>query len=90
MEAVYYAIYEINVHTAIRGEIVLEGIVSESEGTIYPKQETGIEGLPYECELHHFNADIDSMGNTHRIETCNFIITRDQVIKMRTNGDKIQ
>lgn len=84
MIAIYYAIYEYNESSQRRGEIVEEGIVSNSEETICPRQTTGIEELPFECELHHFKA------NGYRIEICNFTITREFVIKNRTNGDKIQ
>jgi hypothetical protein len=84
MTATYYAIVEFNKSSQKKGEIVLEGIVRNSEDTIYPQQETGIEDLPYECELHHF----ESKG--YIIETCNFVITRDIVKQYRTSGDKIQ
>ena len=84
MIATYYAIIEFNESSQRKGEIVLEGIVRNSEDTIYPQQETGIEELPYECELHHFKA------NGYIIETCNFIITRDIVKQYRINGDEIK
>jgi|GEM_PF-5872658 len=89
MTATYYAIYEFNELTQKRGEIVLDGIVSDSESTICPRQETGIEHLPFECELHKFWSDKDYLGNTYRIETCNFTITREVVKQFRTTGDKI-
>ena len=84
MIATYYAIVEFNESSQKRGEIVLEGIVRNSEDIIYPQQETGIEELPHECELHHFEAD------NYIIETCNFVITRDIVKQYRITGDKIQ
>ena len=84
MIATYYAIVEFNKSSQKRGEIVLEGIVRDSEDTIYPQQETGIDELPYECELHHFKA------NGYIIETCNFVITRNIIKQYRTTGDKIQ
>lgn len=83
MQATYYAIVEFNQQSQTKGEIVLEGIVRNSEDTIYPSQETGIVDLPYECELHHFKAE------GYIIETCNFIITRDIVKQNRTSGDRI-
>jgi len=56
MTATYYAIVEFNESSQRRGEIVLEGIVRNSEDTIHPQQETGISDLPYECELQRFKA----------------------------------
>lgn len=84
MIAVYYAIYEYDETSQTRGEIVNEGIIRDSEDTIYPQQNTGIEELPYECEAHHFRAA------GFKIETCSFVITRDFVKQFRTTGDKIQ
>lgn len=84
MIAAYYAIYEYNETSQRRGEIVDEGIIRDSEDTIYPQQNTGIKELPYECEVHHFKA----IG--YRVETCNFVVTRDFVKQFRTTGDKIQ
>lgn len=84
MIATYYAIVEFNEISQRKGEIVLEGIVRDSEDIIYPQQETGIEELPYECELHHFKA------KGYVIETCNFVLTREEVKKNRTTGDKIE
>ena len=83
MTATYYAIYEFNEASQRRGEIVDEGILGNSEDTIYPGQTTGIKELPSEIELHHFKA------NGYRIETCNFVITRDIVKQFRTSGDRI-
>lgn len=54
MNAYYYRIVEYNSLTCQKGNIVLEGIIRNSEDTIYPSQETGIEELSYECEAHHF------------------------------------
>ena len=84
MLATYYAIYEYDERTQERGNIVLHGIVRHTEDTICPQQETGIEALPHECELHKFEAD------GYRIEKCNFVISRDYVIANRTTGDRIQ
>jgi len=78
MIGTYYAIKH-----KIDDEIVLEGIIRNTEDTIYPQQETGIEELPYECEAHHFRSE------NYKIEMCNFVITRDFVRKNRTTGDKI-
>ncbi len=83
MIATYYAIYEFNESSQVRGDIVDEGILSNSETTICPAQTTGISELPNETELHHFKA------NGYRIEYCSFIITRDIVKHYRTSGDKI-
>lgn len=51
MRAYYYQIKHIP-----DSEIVDEGIIRNSEDTIYPGQNTGIEELPSECECHHFEA----------------------------------
>ena len=56
MEAYYYKIVEFNELSKKEGEIIEEGIIRNSEDTIYPQQTTGIEELPYECEAHHFEA----------------------------------
>lgn len=38
------------------GEVILNGIISESEDSIFPAQHTGnYEELPSECEAHKFN-----------------------------------
>lgn len=50
MDAYYYRIIEKS-----SGSIVFQGIIRNSEDTIYPKQDTCIEDLPYECEAHHFS-----------------------------------
>lgn len=52
MKATYYCIKQID-----NNSIVLEGIIRNAEDTIHPSQESGIDELPYECELHHFKAD---------------------------------
>lgn len=83
MNAAYYAIYEYNESSQRKGDIVDEGIIRDSEDTIYPQQNTGITDLPYECEAHHFKAE------GYRIETCNFVITRDIVKQYRTTGNRI-
>lgn len=58
MKATYYRIKEYNRSTQKEGNIVLEGIIRDSEDTIYPGQEfipeDGEMELPYECEAHHF------------------------------------
>lgn len=51
MRAYYYSIVN-----KVRGSTVLEGIIRNSEDTIYPQQETYIPELPYECEAHNFSA----------------------------------
>lgn len=50
MKAYYYKIKH-----ELTEEIVAEGIIRNSEDTIFPQQESGIEEFPYECEAHHFN-----------------------------------
>ena len=52
MQAYYYQIIK-----DATNEIVDEGIIRDSEDTIYPQQNTGIEDLPYECECHHFKVE---------------------------------
>lgn len=49
--AYYYQI----IHNETK-EIIDEGIIRDSEDTIFPRQNTGIKDLPYECEAHHFHA----------------------------------
>lgn len=83
MIATYYAIYEFNEVSLNRGEIILDGIIRNSEDIIYPSQETGINELPSECEAHHFKCD------GYKIEICDFTITREFVKKYRTTGDKL-
>ena len=51
MKAYFYSIR--HKHT---GNVVDKGIIRNSEDTIYPQQNTGIEELPYECEAHHFKS----------------------------------
>ena len=53
MKAYYYRIYD----SKILQKTILEGIIRNSEDTIYPAQEIDNEDypdLPYECEAHHF------------------------------------
>ena len=83
MIATYYAIYEFNQLSQTKGEIVDEGIIRDTEDTIYPQQNTGIEALPYECEAHKFKAE------GYEIEVCSFSITRDFVKQQRTTGNRI-
>ena len=52
MEAYYYSIRH-----KYTGEVVDKGIIRDSEDTIYPRQNTGIEELPFECEAHHFSSN---------------------------------
>ena len=73
MKAYYYQIKHI-----IDSEIVDEGIIRNSEDTIYPAQNTGINTLPYECECHHFN----DPTNTYVCIGWNIEINRDQARKM--------
>jgi len=57
MEAYYYKI-----QNKITKEVVIEGIIRESEDNIYPGR-SGIEELPIECEAHHFrNKDYELIG----------------------------
>lgn len=71
--ATYYAIYEYNDVTCIKGKLVLEGIIRDSEDTIFPAQYTGIEDLPYECEVHKFRA------KGYTIEINNFSVDKSQL-----------
>jgi hypothetical protein len=75
----YYAIIEV-----ATGDIIIEGIVGHSEDTIYPRQEVDIEVFPWECKIHQFKA------NGYFIESCRFTISRDDVVRNRTTGDKIK
>ena len=52
MKAYYYSIR----HKTSR-DIVDEGIITDAEDNIYPRQKTGIKELPSECEAHHFKSD---------------------------------
>lgn len=78
MYCTYYAIYEFNQLSQHKGELVDEGIIRNSEDKIYPRQNTDIEDLPYECEAHHFQVE----GYT--IELIQLEITK------RTNGFSIE
>ena len=79
MTATYYSIYEFNAQSQVRGEIVDEGIITNSEDTIYPGQNTGIAELPYECDAHHFK--VPGYG----IEIYDFYITREMVLQNKTH-----
>lgn len=57
MKAYYYEIAEFNEASQRKGYIVSDGIITDSEATIYPAQDTGNNELPYECEAHHFRAE---------------------------------
>lgn len=50
MKAYYYQIQKVGTT-----EVVDEGIIRDSEDTIYPGQHTGIKELPSEVECHHCN-----------------------------------
>lgn len=54
MKAYYYEIVEFNEVSQRKGDIISNGIITDSEATIYPAQNTGNNELPYECEAHHF------------------------------------
>ena len=54
MKAYFYKISEFNNKSLTMGEVVDKGIITDSESTIYPQQNTGISELPSECEAHHF------------------------------------
>lgn len=57
MKAYYYKIVEYNKSSQREGFIIDDGIIRDSEDTIYPSQNTGNYELPYECEAHHFNQE---------------------------------
>lgn len=71
MQGVYYRIFDKN----IPSETITEGIVSNTNGTIYPGQECcgSPYDLPNECELHHFKS------RDAAIEYCNFSILREEL-----------
>jgi len=75
MNATYYSIYEYSDLTCLRGEIVDEGIIRDSEDTIYPAQHTGNSDLPYECEAHKFSA------KGYQIELIPVYLTREEILK---------
>lgn len=68
MKAYYYRI----AHKEDPSDIVLEGIIKDAEDMIYPRQETEIEELPYECEAHHFDSP------NYKLVGWNIELTRDQ------------
>jgi len=58
MKAYYYRIYD----TKNQDETLIEGILENSEGVIYPAQtDRHLLGkypkLPFECEAHHFKCE---------------------------------
>lgn len=73
MKAYYYKIVEFNESFQREGDIVEEGIIKDSEDTIYPAQTTGIEELPFECEAHHFKCD------GYKLEGFYFNISRGEI-----------
>lgn len=74
MNAYYYQIKH-----KIDGDIVLEGIIRNAEDTIYPRQETAIVTLPFECEAHHFKSF------EYTLEGWEIELTRDDVKRLRAN-----
>lgn len=63
-------------------EVLLEGIVRDSEDRIYPAQEEPylveeFPDMPYECELHHFQV------TGCAIKTFNFEISWNEAIRRR-------
>ena len=70
MTATYYSIRK-----NTTGKIVDKGIIRDSEDTIYPGQNTGIEELPSECEAHKFKSD------EYTIDIYKFSITREEMFK---------
>lgn len=77
MRAYYYKIIEYTEASCMKGAIVDEGIIRNSEDTIYPRQNTGIKELPYECECHHFNIP------NYRLEGWEISLTRQDVQDMK-------
>ena len=71
MKAYYFAIYEFGEFTYQRGAIVYEGIRRYSEDTIYPRENTGIDIMPHQCEAHKFLCD------GYRLEGWYFSIDRE-------------
>lgn len=51
MKAYYYEIVEFTESSLHEGEVIDNGIIRDSEDTIYPAQNTGILVLPYEVKL---------------------------------------
>jgi hypothetical protein len=79
MLATYYQIIKESTN-----EIVDEGIIRNSEDTIYPGENTGlIDELPSECEAHKFKA------KGYKINICNFTIGNKTIVHFRTTGDRI-
>lgn len=77
MRAYYYKIVEFSNFSQKEGNIVEEGIIRDAEDTVYPRQNTGIKELPYECEAHHFRAD------GYKLEGFYFDITRQEIYQNR-------
>lgn len=71
--AYYYSI----VHK-VDNEIVDEGIIRDSEDTIYPRQNTGIKELPFECEAHHFTSP------NYKLVGWDISLTRDKCRKFKS------
>lgn len=78
IEACYYSILDMETE-----EIVDEGIIRNSEDTIYPGQNTGIDELPSECEAHHFQV------KGYGILLLNFSISRDDLFMCMPAGTKL-
>lgn len=78
MKAYYYYIFEVSYDKPdiTDSQIVDEGIIRDSEDTIYPGQNTGIPELPSECECHHFQAD------GYARKGFEFEITREQILSL--------
>ena len=54
MDAIAFKIVEFNEASQREGEIVMTGIVRDVYDNIYPQTETGIDEMPYEVEIRHF------------------------------------
>ena len=77
MKGIYFKIIEFNEASQREGGIVMDGIVRDVYDCIYPVTETGIEELPYEIELRHFNA------NGYKLIHNEFDISYDDMDKFR-------
>ena len=80
MRAYYYKITDIENPSYV----IDEGIIKDSEDTIYPAQVAGESeaeefGLPYECECHHFT----SSNGKSKIEGFYFDIPIEGIMKYK-------
>ena len=57
MNAIVFKITEFTESSLKEGEIIMTGIVKDIYDTIYPQTETGINEMPYEIEIKHFEVN---------------------------------